>query len=166
MFKLFVIAFALMSTPAYAGKLSQGVFGIPWGEHTEFPQPAETSNCIQKVDVGVEWTCDKLIGETPVVVSYAWKHQRFYAIILNGQGFTNCDQLMKVLTAAWGNSKPQSEYLRGDMDDRIWFDGQATATWKYNKYSDKCTATAVNTAQYTAVQRQDREAAKNVSNGI
>ena len=90
---------ALVTSPAYAGKLSEGVFSIPWGEHAEFPQPAETTNCIQNVDADTEWGCDKQLGDIPVTVLFAWKHQNFFGASVRAEGYSNCSTLLKMFTS-------------------------------------------------------------------
>ncbi len=151
--------------PARAGKLAEGVLGIPWGFKEAFPQP-EAASCTHQPEVGIEWTCTREIGEKQVTVSFAWKYGHFYAVVINAESFDSCNVLMNVLTSAWGKSRPKSQYLTGAMDDRIWYDGNAIATWEYNKFSNKCSATAVKSSEFTAVQQKDREAAKAASEGI
>jgi hypothetical protein len=154
----------LSASPAYAGKLAEGVFGTPWGTHETFPKPGEV--CTHQPEPTIEWACNREIAGVPVTVHYAWKYKLFYAVMIRGTGFEGCNTLMNTLTAAWGASRPKSQYLNGALDDRVWQDLTASASWDYNKISGVCSVAVVSLSSYSAVQHLDKESVKSAAEGI
>ena len=151
--------FALMlalTMSADAGKLAEGVKGIAYG-----PQPApaqlDGATCAVQHVLGIPWVCQSTVGAVPVLVSPGYEHGRVYAVLVSATGDTECRTLMDTLTAAYGSSRPISEYADGPLDDRGWFDGDVIATWSYNRFSKRCDFVAIHMPTKAAM---DAEAAQ------
>lgn len=134
---LFVAAVFAFPSIASAGKLAEGIFGIPWGEKTEFAAPFE--GCVANTSSITPWECDREVNGVKFQVAFVWEMNMFYgAAIRSKDGYESCSRLQDMLEAAWGNSFPTSRYLTGKMDDRAWNDGRVSATWKYNTVTHHC----------------------------
>jgi len=140
----------ILSLTAHAGKLAEGVKGIVYG-----PQPApaqlEGATCAVQHVPGIPWVCQSTVGAVPVLVSPGYEHGRVYAVLVSATGDTECRTLMDTLTAAYGSSRPISEYADGPLDDRGWFDGDVIATWSYNRFSKRCDFVAIDMPTKAAV---------------
>jgi hypothetical protein len=136
--KTFFVAAALtLPSVASAGKLAEGIFGIPWGEKTEFPAPFE--DCVKDTSSITPWECQREIDGIKFEVAFVWEMNLFYgAAIRSKDGYESCSRLQDMLEAAWGKSFPTSRYLTGKMDNRAWNDGRVSATWKYNTVTHHC----------------------------
>jgi hypothetical protein len=155
MISLFLLALAI---PAHAGKLADGVKGYTWGAQPE-PPSLKGAACTADPEPGILWTCTTTIGATPVRVSPGYRHGHLSAMLVSAQGRTECGALMGTLVAAYGPSRPISEYLDGPMDDRAWFDGDVIGTWNYNQFTRHCDFVAVHMPSQDAIKVEDEKAA-------
>jgi hypothetical protein len=161
---LLALALALFASPAYAGKLRAGVLGHEWGTKTSFPAPY--AECVHRSEPSVEWTCAHTIGTVPVTVSFLYRRGTFYGVTVDSKGFTPCTELIDTVTAAWGPSRPMKDYAQGKMDERVWIDGTAVATWKYNTYSSVCTVLAAEGALMKLLEKADAQDAAKAADQI
>jgi len=149
---------------AQAGKLEEGFKGLPWGITVPFPAPSE--NCVNKPEAAVEWTCQQTIGEIPVTSSYMYKYELLSAVIVRSKGFVGCSTLMDILTAAYGESRPVRDFMKGKMDDRYWSSSKVWASWKWNKYSDECTLFMMHNQSQDEIKKRDKAEAEKAKNDL
>lgn len=140
-----------ITLPAHAGKLADGFRGIPYGEQPA-PAPLQDAACVTDPEPGVPWLCSTTIGTVPVKVGPTYDAGRVYGFFLHAKGASNCDVLMDTLTAAYGPSTPARDFMRGKLDDRIWYDGNARAAWDYNQFSHVCTVAMFDATEFEAVK--------------
>lgn len=147
-----------LTLAAHAGKLADGVRGVAWGKQAP-PAPLAGATCSTKPEPGIPWTCATTVGATPVSISPGYQHGHVYAMLISAKGGTECRALMDTLTAAYGPSRPISDYLTGPLDDRAWFDGDVIGTWGHNEFSQRCQFVAVHMPSQDAVKAGDAKKA-------
>lgn len=147
-----------LTLTAHAGKLADGVRGVAWGAQ---PTPAALAGttCATKPEPGIPWTCTTTVGATPVRVSPGYRHGHVYAMLISAKGDGECRALMDTLVAAYGPSRPISDYLDGPLDDRAWFDGDVIGTWGYNQFSRECQFVAVHMPSQDVINAADAKKA-------
>jgi len=148
----------MMSTPALAGSLSEGLFGYKWGPLIEFPKPTE-GVCSSTTMSGIPWVCERMIGETKVLAFFHWKQQTLFGVAIQATGFENCSSLWTTLTVAWGKPKGKYSDNPGVLEDSSWYVPGAGGTWTYNKYDSKCTAQILHIPSYERVTALERDKA-------
>jgi len=151
--------FSLIISTAIAGPLADGYKGVKWGAYKTFPAP--TTNCGEGNEEGIAWVCEQNIGEVTVDVAYAYYHEIFYAVVVVGGSYSDCSYLMSTFESGWGESAPQSEFLTGRMDKRIWRDEEVFAAFDYTQYTTNCEIYMINSALMTKMEAIEKaQAAK------
>jgi len=153
-----------LSSQAQAGKLEDGFKGLPWGITVPFPAPSE--NCVNKQATGVEWTCQQTIGEVPVTSMYLYKYELLSGVIVTSKGYLNCSKLMDILTAAYGESRPVRDFMKGKMDDRYWSKSKVFASWKWNKYADECVLYMMHNPSQDQITKREKVEAEKAKNDL
>ena len=142
----------LLVSIASAGKLADGLFGVPWAEPPAVaPMPACTLR-----EGG--WLCDAKVADVPANVLFVVEHGALFAVTVLAFGADGCQTVRDAYEAAWGDSTPTNAYLTKWTDDQFWRDGVVWAIWQYDRYTASCAITAVhrdNQQRVTAAKKAD-----------
>lgn len=150
----------LLVSVAFAGKLADGLFGVPWAEAPTAP-PKEA--CRPQAN---GWVCPAVVADIPVDVTYAVEHGVLHSVFVNGRGMAECEKVRATYDAAWGEPVPTRAYRTTWMDDHLWQDGGVVALWQFNRYSGLCVILAQHLPNADTVQAAKRAAAARATEGL
>ena len=148
----------LMLSVVLGGKLAEGFRGVPYGTpiaEVEKPSP----DCIDSPDDGVKWSCPSTIGEVSVRISWMEGEGLFLGPYISAEGFSQCEALHNSLVAGWGPGKQENDYDNSALPAWNWNDGNAIASFEYNRYSQVCFALAFDMKIYGEVEAKKKEKA-------
>ena len=151
------LVIAAIMSAALAGPLADGYKGVKWGEYKAFPAPTE--NCRKAAEPGIAWICSQSIGGATVEAAYAYNHNIFYAVVLTGTTYSDCNALMDTLEVGWGASLAVNKYATSKMDKRTWRDREVFASWDYNKYNTECNVYMIHNALMGKMESIEKAAA-------
>ena len=137
----------LLFAAALAGKLDDGWRGIPYGPASRLdaqPQP----DCTFQPEPTVRWTCREQVGGASIVAHYMVDEGLYNGVMLDCRGFAACDELFRVVSAAWSVPFTKKAYASGVLPDGFWqlsaaSTGGVVAAWSYNRFTDAATLTVI-----------------------
>ena len=123
-----------------AGKLhdDNGFRGKTFGPASVLDE-APMDGCVKNPEEGVLWTCKTTIGEYPVTTSYMASEGLFTGMVIASSGYTTCEGIKDILSAAWGAPRQENPYIKRFT----WSDSPVFASWEM-KYDDSCAVVIIN----------------------
>lgn len=170
---------ALLLAPAVkAAPLDVGFAGVAWGTPIPFPAPWE--GCIKQPEPGVEWACplDKRtvmtaegvkvnpFGEIPFKANYMAEDGIVYGVLIMGKSFLPCDNLYRVLLAAYGPIDKKYSTDTSLLPDGSWRSTDGIAVWDYNPVSTQCQVSIFSVPIIQAQREKREKAAKEAAMGL
>jgi hypothetical protein len=82
-----------------------------------------------------------------------------------GKGFSSCEALLQTLSEAWGRGG-KDQYDSSALPKTTWFTLGAIGSFEYNRYSERCTVLAMNTALYREKERAGKKKAAEAASSL
>lgn len=151
--------------PTPESKLAGGFQGIPFGSPAAL-DTAPLASCTRDTEPTVRWSCQHVLGSTPVTVAFVVDEGIYDAWLMMAKGATECSDVMRTVSAAYGAGQPKNDYDRTGMAERLWFAGQVAASWTYNQFTEKCTFFVMHRELHEQVEAKKRAAAAAAAAGL
>jgi hypothetical protein len=77
--------------------------------------------------------------------------------------FTDANTLLKIITAAWGESRKEPY---GVLPDQSWHDSGVSATWRYNRFSYEAQVLIMDISRFRQVQEIEKKKAQQAADAL
>jgi len=164
-----VFALAFIPT-ANAGKLANGLRGIPYGNPAKLLTklrafPADDCQNVRMPQSGDSNlpACIVNVGRVQTVVIFGIIGGRYVGFTMHVMGYGKAKALFTSLKAAWGEGTITEYPSMGDLPyEYRWRDGKVVATFKYNYSNDKVEVVVGHQGE---VEKMNKTAAKAAESG-